>query len=50
MQVSLNTRIDHELAAKLDAYSKENDISKAQIVARALEEYFKKEDKKNADK
>lgn len=42
MQVSLNTRIEHELAEKLDKHSKENNVSKAQIVAKALEEYFKK--------
>jgi len=44
MQVSLNTRINHELAAQLDKYSKDTETSKAQIVAKALEEYFKKED------
>jgi len=37
MQVSLNTRIDHTLAAWLDEYAKTTGKSKASIVAEALE-------------
>ena len=41
MQVALNTRITYELAVKLDSHSKETGLSKAQIVAKALEQYLK---------
>ena len=46
MQVSFNTRISIELSQWVDEYSKETGISKAQIVAKALEEFKKKVEKK----
>ena len=46
MQVSLNTRIDHTLAAWLDEYAKTTGKSKAGIVAEALEALKAKAEKK----
>lgn len=48
MQVTFNTRIDHQLAQWLDAHSKATGIPKAQIVAKALEDYKKLYESKNA--
>jgi predicted DNA-binding protein len=46
MQVSFNTRISIELSQWVDTHSKETGIPKAQIVAKALEDYKKKVEKK----
>ena len=42
-QVALNVRINYDLAKTLDTYSKENNIPKAQIVTKAIEEYLAKQ-------
>ncbi len=39
-QVTFNTRLSPELDARLTQYSKDTGTSKAQIVAKALEQYF----------
>ena len=48
MQVSFNTKIDHDLAQWLDAHSKATGIPKAQIIGKLLEDYKKLVDSKNA--
>jgi predicted DNA-binding protein len=48
VQVTFNTRINHELAQWLDAHSKATGIPKAQIIGKLLEDYKKLVDSKNA--
>ena len=42
-QVTLGTHISPEASQALDEYSKENGISKSQIVDKALKEYLEKQ-------
>ena len=39
MQVTLNTRISHDLAEWLDRHSKTTGVPKAQIIGKLLEDY-----------
>lgn len=48
MQVSFNTKIDHQLAQWLDAHSKATGIPKAQIIGKLLEDYKNLYESKNA--
>lgn len=41
-QVTLNTRIEYEVAQKLNEYAKETGESKASITEKAISEYLKK--------
>lgn len=42
-QVTLNTRIEYNVAQRLDEYSKKSGESKASITEKALEAYLNKE-------